>query len=133
MLHSFMAELKSCLGETGSAIYMSPEVQRHEPYNEKTDIYSFGVMMYEVFARQMIVTTAVAADPDAYAIHVSNGFREPKPDKMDPELFKLIDWCRSHDPNERPNINDVIACLDLLGESLVDSGPVSEGCGCIIS
>ena len=50
-------------GETGSCMYMSPEVQRHEPYNAKTDVYSFGVMLYEVFARTMLVTTADAIDP----------------------------------------------------------------------
>ena len=47
---------------------MSPEVTRHEPYNTKTDVYSFGIMMYEIFSRQMLSTTAEAADP---GVHVS--------------------------------------------------------------
>ena len=32
-------------------------------YNEKTDVYSFGVMLYEVFSRTMLVTTADAVNP----------------------------------------------------------------------
>ena len=46
-------------GETGSCMYMSPEVHRCEPYNEKTDVYSFGVMLFEVFSRTMMVTLTV--------------------------------------------------------------------------
>lgn len=35
-------------GETGSYRYMAPEVMRNEPYNEKVDIYSFGIIMWQV-------------------------------------------------------------------------------------
>jgi serine/threonine protein kinase len=38
---------------------MAPEVHRHEPYNQSADVYSFGVLMYEVMARTMLVFTAV--------------------------------------------------------------------------
>ena len=30
-------------------MYMSPEVIKDLPYNEKCDVYSFGVIMYELF------------------------------------------------------------------------------------
>ena len=32
----------------GSLMYMSPEVFRGEAYNEKADVFSFGVILYEV-------------------------------------------------------------------------------------
>ena len=51
-------------GEAGSVIYMSPEVFRHEAYNEKTDVFSFGVMLYELFSRNMLMMSpATATDP----------------------------------------------------------------------
>ena len=37
-----------CTGTTGSCVYMAPEVHLLQPYNEKVDVFSFGVMMYEV-------------------------------------------------------------------------------------
>jgi hypothetical protein len=45
-------------GETGSFVYMSPEVFLHLPYNEKADVYSFGMVMYEVFSGVLISMTS---------------------------------------------------------------------------
>ncbi|GAX73165.1 hypothetical protein CEUSTIGMA_g618.t1 [Chlamydomonas eustigma] len=112
-------------GETGSA--MSPEVFRHQPNNEKADVYSFGVMLYEVFARNMLVTTPAGNDPDGYAARVAEGHRPEKPIKMDPDLFALIKWCWRQDPNERPGMKDVIQCLRVLKASLLDTNETSSG------
>jgi serine/threonine protein kinase len=35
-------------GCTGSRRYMAPEVCFNDPYNEKADVYSFGMMLYQV-------------------------------------------------------------------------------------
>lgn len=35
-------------GGTGSFRYMSPEVFRHTPYNYKVDVYSFGMILYQM-------------------------------------------------------------------------------------
>ena len=37
-------------------MYMSPEVFKGEGYNEKADVFSFGVMMYEVIHRYMTLS-----------------------------------------------------------------------------
>lgn len=36
-------------GETGSYRYMAPEVFRHEPYNLKVDVYSFAMIIFQLF------------------------------------------------------------------------------------
>lgn len=33
---------------SGTYVYMAPEVIRCEPYNEKCDVYSFGVILNEL-------------------------------------------------------------------------------------
>lgn len=35
-------------GETGTYVYMAPEVIRCEPYDEKCDVYSFGIILNEL-------------------------------------------------------------------------------------
>ncbi|GIM13454.1 hypothetical protein Vretimale_16560, partial [Volvox reticuliferus] len=35
-------------GRTGSYMYMAPEMYREEQYNEKVDVFSYGVMVFEV-------------------------------------------------------------------------------------
>lgn len=39
-------------GKTGSLLYMAPEVYRKNVYNESSDVFSFGIILYEVFARE---------------------------------------------------------------------------------
>lgn len=39
----------SMTGETGTYRYMAPEVLRHETYNYKVDIWSFGMVLYHMF------------------------------------------------------------------------------------
>ena len=42
-------------GRAGSCMYMAPEVFRKLPYNEKADVFSFGVVMYELLSRELLV------------------------------------------------------------------------------
>lgn len=35
-------------GRAGTCLYMAPEITRQEPYNEKVDTFSFGVVLFEV-------------------------------------------------------------------------------------
>lgn len=39
-------------GAAGTPEWMAPEVLRNEPSNEKCDVYSFGVIMYELVTGQ---------------------------------------------------------------------------------
>lgn len=37
-------------GDTGSTRYMAPEVALEKPYNEKVDVYGFGILFYQILA-----------------------------------------------------------------------------------
>jgi serine/threonine protein kinase len=34
----------------GTPCWVAPEIFRNEPYDEKVDVYSFGILMWEVLA-----------------------------------------------------------------------------------
>ena len=38
----------------GSYRYMAPEVFRHEPYSEKCDVYSFGLLTFSLLQRGLM-------------------------------------------------------------------------------
>ncbi|DBA76756.1 TPA: hypothetical protein ACH3X2_008784 [Trebouxia sp. C0005] len=40
-------------GETGTYLYMSPEMIRHELYNSRTDVYSWGVLLVELITQKI--------------------------------------------------------------------------------
>ena len=44
----------TCLtAETGSYRWMAPEVMRHEPYDERCDVYSFALVSWELLTLEM--------------------------------------------------------------------------------
>ena len=46
---TFASTVGNLVGTPG---YIAPELLRAEPYNEKVDVWSFGLIFYEVFARR---------------------------------------------------------------------------------
>lgn len=47
----------------GSWAYMAPEVVLGQPYNEKVDVFSFGVILFEVLNRKLMLVDEIKNDP----------------------------------------------------------------------
>ena len=63
-------------GETGTYLYMAPEVIRHEPYTGLADVYSFGVMLNELVSCQ-VPYLAMHITPLQVAFAVADGGLRP--------------------------------------------------------
>ena len=46
---------------------MQAQVTRHEPYNEKADVFSLGCLLYELFARELRSAALLSQHADAMA------------------------------------------------------------------
>mmetsp|Transcript_9768 Transcript_9768/g.18621 ORF Transcript_9768/g.18621 Transcript_9768/m.18621 type:complete len:711 (-) Transcript_9768:319-2451(-) len=115
-------------GETGSYRYMAPEVFRHECYGEKVDVYSFGVIMYELLENKGYMQHLRAVD---VAWAVENGQRPMFHRRLPPPLLPLVDTiqqCWADSAEERPNFSTVISKLYQLQETLLASK-----CSCSVS
>ncbi|PNH04196.1 putative serine/threonine-protein kinase, partial [Tetrabaena socialis] len=95
-------------GRTGSYMYMSPEMYRQEAYTEKVDVFSYGVIIFEVFSRYQTVCAISIAGTDeeieAYAQKVSLGYRPPLPLSWPEPLKALITDLWAQDPVQRPSM-----------------------------
>ncbi|XXG55461.1 hypothetical protein AAC387_Pa03g3126 [Persea americana] len=96
----------------GTAEWMAPEVLRNEPSDEKCDVYSFGIILWELSTLQqpwggmnpMQVVGAV-------------GFQHRRldiPDGMDPVIADIIRKCWQTDPKQRPSFAEIMAALKPL-------------------
>ncbi|TKY45574.1 tyrosine kinase [Spatholobus suberectus] len=101
-------------GETGTYVYMAPEVIRCEPYNEKCDVYSFGVILNELLTGNYpYVETEYG--PTKIAMEVVEGKLRPKLPCDDVgqlgELIDLICLCWDRNPSTRPSFTTITLCL----------------------
>ena len=86
----------------GTPYYLSPEIVQSKPYNSKTDIWSMGVMLYEL--------CALKPPFDAPSIHmltmkIVRGVYNPIPYNFSPELKGLVKKCLDIRPESRPDVN----------------------------
>ncbi|KAG2439566.1 hypothetical protein HXX76_004919 [Chlamydomonas incerta] len=102
--------------KAGSAMYMAPEVHQRLPYNAKADVFSFGVVLFELLSRQLLAVavfgTGLAArlglrDAHDYAALVSQGYRPERPRHMSDGAWALVTDCWRADPVQRPTMPEV--------------------------
>lgn len=102
----------SMSGETGSLRYMAPEVADALPYNHKADVYSFGMILWELNSgkkpfdglnREMF-----------YERVVHGGERPPVNKKWPEELKKLMADCWSADMEVRPTFREIVIKIDSM-------------------
>ncbi|KAH7622707.1 hypothetical protein Ndes2526B_g03542 [Nannochloris sp. 'desiccata'] len=126
-------------GKTGAFCYMAPEVLLGEPYNEKVDVFSLGVIIFEVFSQRLIGADYLNSvgwdESEAHAHKVAAGYRPPFPLFMHDEIRQLIDVCWSGTPALRPSMAEVVCRLRALQEmGIVEEMDAvqakSSGCGC---
>ncbi|KAL0604537.1 Dual specificity testis-specific protein kinase 2, partial [Plecturocebus cupreus] len=97
------------LAVVGSPFWMAPEVLRGEPYNEKADVFSYGIILCEIIAR-------IQADPD-YLPRTENfgldydAFQHMVGD-CPPDFLQLTFNCCNMDPKLRPSFVEIGKTLE---------------------
>ncbi|CBJ30433.1 conserved unknown protein [Ectocarpus siliculosus] len=87
-------------GEVGSLRYMAPEVASQYPYNEKGDVHSFGVVMWELVTGWLPYG---GLSPEMFMFQaVQHGQRPLMQFGWDPDFKRLLASCWAGDPRDRP-------------------------------
>jgi class 3 adenylate cyclase/energy-coupling factor transporter ATP-binding protein EcfA2 len=105
----------------GKFAYMSPEQAGGEPVDHRSDLFSLGVVLYELVTNQRLFDGADLGEK----LRRVRGAEVPDPQLIDPtlppRLCVLLRRLLSHDPDERPQSADALeeelrAVLYQLGE-----------------
>ncbi|PRP74128.1 hypothetical protein PROFUN_06453 [Planoprotostelium fungivorum] len=103
--------------DVGPLKWMAPEAINEREYSTKSDVWSYGVVIWEIITRgetPYATLTAVEA-----AIGVTNrGLRLRIPPGTDAHLYKLMMMCWQAEANDRPSMREICDCLDLSNTSL---------------
>ncbi len=110
--HPSKADKNGCFkmtGDTGSTRYMAPEVYFEKPYNQKVDVYSFGILFYQILA---LCTPFEGLTVKSFPKMVFQKEARPSPDPKWPlGITNLMKRCWSTKISERPSMEEVSEVL----------------------
>jgi serine/threonine protein kinase len=97
----------------GSPLWMAPEVMLKKAFNEKADVYSFGIMLWEFFTRKPPFPHHKDFEEFKNAVAV-NGERPEIPAGCEASLVTLMKKCWHKDPERRPSFPRVARYLESI-------------------
>jgi serine/threonine protein kinase len=112
-------------GMTGSLRYMAPETALRKPYNEKVDVYSYGILVWQM-ARDRVPFKGLSKDE--FLKNISVGGERPKLDSSWPSAFSnLLTRCWHEDVLQRPSFQSIVEELDRMIHGDIATVPVKKG------
>lgn len=112
---SYKAETyKDTEGEViGTPEWMAPEVMEGKPYDNKVDVYSFGIVLTELFSRRRPFSDQYVfyGYMDVFEAVLYDNAVPTMPDWIGSHLKKLILRCLSRSPARRPSFSSIISEL----------------------
>jgi serine/threonine protein kinase len=122
-------------GFTGTMAYMAPEVALRQPYNEAVDVYSFGILLWQLLSGGE--TPFAGMSREDYVEQVAKGGLRPATDALagrgvPSSAVELMERCWNRDPTQRPSCTTIWRLLGqamrkILGHSFSYSGGLELG------
>lgn len=107
----------------GTPYYMSPEQMNKTFYNEKSDIWSLGCLMYEICS---LLPPFTAPNQRQLAVKIKEGRFRRIPSKYSDALHDCISSMLKTIASKRPTIDELLK-LDILQDTLIKCG-ISTTC-----
>ncbi|KAK8807370.1 hypothetical protein WA158_004129 [Blastocystis sp. Blastoise] len=98
----------------GTPAGMAPELLRKETYNEKVDIYSFAILMYEIYTELRPYEDCHLPDVTILRNIAYVGLRPTLPSHLSPAIKDIIKACWAAKPADRLSVDEIIAKLNAL-------------------
>jgi serine/threonine protein kinase len=96
----------------GTPATMAPEIARQEEYNEKADVFSFGIILWELLTREEPYPGCSGLSL-AFAV-ATRGLRPPIPAYCPAEWAALMVRCWSDSQTQRPSFDEIQRYLAIV-------------------
>eukprot|EP01133_Synstelium_polycarpum_P008918 gene8918-10450_t len=105
----------------GGQLYMAPEVFKGESNSEKSDVYSFAILLWEILTSQNPQQDMEPQKMAHMAAHDS--YRPPIPATVSTEWKELLQMCWHQECDKRPTFEQVVGLL----KEMAKTAPTSNG------
>lgn len=112
-------------GAKGTPLWMSPEVMMGDEFNEKADVYSFGLILWFLYTKQEPYSEFDDLDTFSRAVCLQH-VRPVIPEDCNPRLRDLITRCWHPTPESRPGFGEILQCLDHIIIELAIEDPIGR-------
>jgi len=129
-INKLTADGKTIVGRTGTLLgpikWMAPELlkeeideegMRYQSFGEQTDVYMFGVFLWEVFARSEPYPGLTDLKA-AHFIASENGSLDLTKCRCPSQYREVVAKCLSRDPKQRPTTDSIAATLRELCDEI---------------
>ncbi|XP_040004454.1 serine/threonine-protein kinase Nek5-like isoform X2 [Xiphias gladius] len=104
MLNNTVELARTCVG---TPYYLSPEICESRPYNNKTDIWSLGCVLYELCALRHPFEGSSLRQ---LVSKICRGRYSPVPSRYSYDLRLLVTQLFKVNPRDRPSVSSVLRC-----------------------
>ncbi|KAF8413868.1 hypothetical protein HHK36_001862 [Tetracentron sinense] len=109
--------------DPGTFRWMAPEMIKHKPYGRKVDVYSFGLVLWELVT-ETIPYEDMTPIQAAFAV-VNKNLRPVIPLDCSPAMRALIEQCWALQPEKRPEFWQIVKVLEEFESSLARDGTLN--------
>ncbi|KAI0496965.1 hypothetical protein KFK09_023291 [Dendrobium nobile] len=110
--------------EAGTYRWMAPEMIKHKPYGRKVDVYSFGLLLWEMITGAIPYEEMTPVQA-AFAV-VNKNLRPVIPADCPVVLRMLTEQCWSTLPEKRPEFWQIVKVLEQFESDLVHRGTLEQ-------
>lgn len=100
----------------GSAAWMAPEVFEGNNYTEKCDVFSFGIILWEMVSRRKPYEDMSGFNAFRIMWAVHNGTRPPLIADIPKPIEDLMTSCWDKEPSKRPSFTRIVHILQHLAQ-----------------
>ena len=102
----------------GSVLWMAPEILQGEKYNEKVDVFSYGMCLVELVHRNL-PWHGSGLGQQVIPVRLTQGKRPTHQlNKTDPTLKQLIVECWDQNASKRPEFPEIVERLQAMRDEL---------------
>lgn len=90
----------------GTPYYLSPEIVENRPYSFKSDVWSLGVILYELCSLRPPFD---AQSVPQLMLKIAKGLYNPIPSHFSKDVKGLVTAMLNTDPAKRPTVNQILS------------------------